>query len=59
VKVIILAEVLSTRLKPYTTFLSKPILPVEEKPILECLTLLQELLLSQILLDVPAIYVQG
>ena len=34
-KAVILAEVLNTRLEPYTTFLSKPIVVLEEKPILE------------------------
>jgi len=35
VKAVILAEELDTRLKPYTIFLSKPMLPLEEKPIFE------------------------
>jgi len=35
VKAVILAEELDTRLKPYTTFLSKSMLPLEEKPIFE------------------------
>jgi len=35
VKAVILAGGLGTRLRPYTTFLPKPMLPLGEKPILE------------------------
>jgi len=35
VKAVIIAGGLGTRLQPYTTFLPKPMLPLDEKPILE------------------------